>query len=238
MTTLFISDLHLNPEQPDTIRLFLEFLDHQASQAETLYILGDLFEAWLGDDLILPEYIPVIEALRELTSKGIPVKVMHGNRDFMMGMEFERITGCELLNEPSVIELNDQRVLLLHGDTLCIDDVPYQQLRKQLRNPAWISEFLAKSAEERTAIARNLREKSKEATSEKEADIMDVNAQAVEQSMQEHQVDLLIHGHTHRPAIHVLKINNQPARRIVLGDWHGHGSVLVAEDGKLELTKV
>ena len=190
MATLFISDLHLNPEQPDTIRLFLDFLKHQASQAETVYILGDLFEAWLGDDLVLPEYTPIIEALHALTHNGVPVKVMHGNRDFMMGHEFERMTGCELLQEPTLIELDGQRVLLLHGDTLCIDDVPYQQLREQLRSPHWISEFLAKSVEERIAFAKHLRDKSKEATSEKQADIMDVNAQAVEQVMNEHHVQL------------------------------------------------
>ncbi len=235
MTTLFISDLHLTQEQPETIRLFLEFLNNQANQAETLYILGDLFEAWLGDDIILPEYTPVIEALRKLSNKGIAVKIMHGNRDFLMGNSFEEITGAELIPDPTVIELDGQQILLLHGDTLCIDDTPYQQLREQLRHPTWISEFLGKSAEERISFAKHLREKSKEATSKKEAYIMDVNAQAVEQVMKEHQVQLLIHGHTHRPAIHELQINNQSAQRIVLGDWHEHGSVLVADKGQFDL---
>lgn len=238
VSILFISDLHLTGERPATNRLFLDFLESQASDAKALYILGDLFEVWLGDDLILPEYQPVIGALKRLTDSGVTVYVMHGNRDFLVGTEFEKLTGTKLVDDPAVIDLHGYPTLLMHGDTLCTDDLSYQQFRQMVRNPAWIADILGKSPEERIAIARDLREKSQEATSEKAETIMDVNPQTVEETFRNQKVEWLIHGHTHRPAIHELTIDGLPVRRMVLGDWDETGSVLVCTEEGCRLETV
>ncbi len=226
MATLFIADLHLSAERPETIRLFLDFLENEARGAEALYILGDLFEAWLGDDLIPPEYTPVLNTLRALNEGGTAVFVMHGNRDFLLGKEFERITGCRLIDDPLLIDLHGTPTLLMHGDLLCTDDLPYQTMRQQLRNPAWIETFLAKPAEERIAFARGLRERSRQETGEKTEIIMDVNPQAVADILEEHQVTRLIHGHTHRPATHHHELPAGSATRYVLPEWNEHGGTL------------
>lgn len=226
MTTLFISDLHLTEERPKIIALFRTFLREEAAQADALYILGDLFEAWLGDDAVLPSMQPVLGELSTLTKKGVPVFVMVGNRDFLLGEQFEKTTGCKLLPDPSVINLCGLDTLLMHGDTLCTDDVDYQAFRKQVRNHAWQSAVLAKSIDERIAMAREARAESKARTQEKSEDIMDVNADAVSEAFRKHNISRLIHGHTHRPAIHQLTVDNKPVTRIVLGDWYDHSSVL------------
>ena len=226
MTTLFISDLHLTGERPAIIGLFLDFLQQEALQADALYILGDLFEAWIGDDYVEPALIPVIEALAALTGAGVPVFVMVGNRDFLMGHSFERQSGCRLLPDPSVIDLYGTPTLLMHGDTLCTDDVDYQQLRRRLRNPQWQQQFLSLPVEQRLAFAQQARAESRQATRVKSEIIMDVNADAVATAFAEHQVNRLIHGHTHRPNTHHLFIDGQQLTRIVLGDWYEHGSVL------------
>lgn len=226
MATLFISDLHLSGERPETIRLFLDFLAGEARQAEALYILGDLFEAWLGDDVILPEYQPVLDALRRLSDSGIAIQVMHGNRDFLLGERFAALTGCRLVDDPQVIDLYGTPTLLMHGDLLCSDDHAYQALRVQLRDPQWIADFLSKSPQERVAFAQQLRERSRKETGEKNETIMDVNPDTVEQYLHQYQVTRLIHGHTHRPASHTHMLQGTSATRYVLPDWHEFGGML------------
>lgn len=225
MAIFFISDLHLSRERPDITEIFLRLLRGTARQAEALYILGDLFEAWLGDDMVLPEYQQALTELKNL-SLSVPVYVMYGNRDFLMREKFEVMSGCQLLDEEEVIDLYGTPTLLMHGDTLCTDDIAYQDFRKMVRDPAWQEDLLSKSPEERLALAKKLRDISKEETSGKEQGIMDVNQVTVEQAMQRHQVRQLIHGHTHRPAIHDFDLNGQPAKRIVLADWYQTGSLL------------
>lgn len=232
MATFFISDLHLSGERPGIIRLFLDFLQQQATQSEGLYILGDLFEFWIGDDAVPVEMEPVVRALAELKNKGVPVFIMRGNRDFLLASGFTKISGCTLLDDPTVINLYGAPTLLMHGDTLCTDDTDYQQFRQQVRDPAWQSEFLSRSVDERIAIAKQARQESKTRTKEKPEEIMDVNAQAVEETFCQFHVSQMIHGHTHRPAIHKLIINNKTVKRIVLGDWYTQESILrVDADG-------
>lgn len=228
MTTLFISDLHLSKEQPEILRLFLSFLEGPAANADALYILGDLFEAWLGDDLVLPEYQPALDSLRQLTARGVPVYIMHGNRDFLLGQQFAATTGCALIDDPTVIDLYGTPTLLMHGDLLCSDDVAYQQLRKQLRDKKWIGQFLSLPAQERVAFAQKLRQQSKEETSYKDDAMMDANSATVDEYMNQYGVTRLIHGHTHRPAVHEL---GDGKKRYVLGDWHGDHAMVVACDG-------
>ena len=228
MHTLFISDLHLSAERPAIGALFLDFLRAHARHAEALYILGDLFEYWIGDDVAAQaEYRPLIDGLRALTDSGVPVYVLHGNRDFLLGHGFEQQTGCRLLPDPTVISLYGENTLIMHGDTLCTDDVAYLKFRVMVRNPDWVKMFLGKTITERDAIVRDYREISKAATAVKKPEIMDVNQGAVETVLQQHGVRHLIHGHTHRPAQHRFERDGVPARRTVLGDWYDQGSVLV-----------
>src|SRR3569623_2729537 len=224
-TTLFISDLHLSADRPALTALFLVFLRGRAPRAETLYILGDLFEVWLGDDAVHPAYHPVLSALRELAARR-PVYVMHGNRVFLLGNAFAQASGVRLLADPSVIDLNGERTLLRHGDVLCTDDVEYQQFRAHVRNPDTQRHFLGLAIEQRIAMAKQFRDASRERTSEKAEAIMDVNQDAVAAALRAYGVHQLIHGHTHRPAIHEFELDGHPARRIVLGDWYEQGSVL------------
>lgn len=236
MTTLFISDLHLTEERPEIITLFRTFLREEAAQADALYILGDLFEAWLGDDAVLPSMQVVLDELSTLSKNGVPTFVMVGNRDFLLGEQFEKMTGCKLLPDPSVINLYGTDTLLMHGDTLCTDDVEYQAFRKQVRNPAWQSAVLAKTIDERIAMAREARAESKARTQEKSEDIMDVNAETVNEAFREHGVIRLIHGHTHRPAIHQLRLGEKTVTRIVLGDWYDQSSVLRIDENNVALS--
>ena len=230
MTTLFISDLHLSQDRPEITTLFIDFLDNIATQASSLYILGDLFEVWLGDDMILPDYHAPITAIKKLSETGTSVYVMYGNRDFLMKQVFEEMSGTTIIHEPHIIELAGIPTLLLHGDTLCTDDVEYQKFRAMVRNPQWQDEMLAKSPQERLAMAKRFREISKIETAQKANDIMDVNQVAVERVMTENKVTQLIHGHTHRPAEHVFTLNGQPAKRIVLADWYNSGSYLTCDE--------
>jgi len=226
MTTLFVSDLHLDSERPAGIRQFLNFVEQEAADATALYILGDLFEAWIGDDDTDPGNGPVIEALANLKLRGVPCFFMHGNRDFLVGKRFAAATGCRLLEEHEVVELEGTRVLLTHGDLLCTDDKPYMGLRATVRDPAWQRDFLAKPLEERRKIADELRDRSQEATAEKPPEIMDVNQETVAFTMREHGVRVLLHGHTHRPGIHHFELDGVAATRIVLGAWYEQGSVV------------
>jgi len=234
MKILFISDLHLSQDRPGINTLFLRFLHEIAPQADALYILGDLFEVWLGDDLVPAEYAKAIAGLKSLTSK-CPVYVMYGNRDFLMREEFEKMSGATILHEPQLIMLGQQATLLLHGDTLCTDDVAYQDFRRMVRDRKWQDAMLAKPAQERLALAREYRAMSQAEMAKKEQAIMDVNQLTVLGIMREHQVRHLIHGHTHRPGVHQFDLDGQPAQRIVLGDWYQHGSYLLCDGNDCRL---
>ncbi|MBI3771405.1 MAG: UDP-2,3-diacylglucosamine diphosphatase [Gammaproteobacteria bacterium] len=235
MTILFIADIHLGEEHPGISERFIRFIDDQARHAEALYILGDLFEAWVGDDVITADQQPAISALRELTKSGVPVYVMHGNRDFLLGADFEAATGCQLLSDPTVIDLYGQRTLLMHGDTLCTDDHEYQAFRSQVRDPAWQLQFLNLSAEQRLATARHYRQESQRLSHAKQMEIMDVTPAAVTAVMQHHGVPRLIHGHTHRPALHEIMLDGSRAQRIVLGDWYQQDSWLECNPASWQL---
>jgi len=223
---LFISDLHLAPERPDIIQLFIDFLNNQTAQAESLYILGDLVEYWLGDDDNALGLSQAFDAMKKRADNGLKIYLMHGNRDFLMGEKLAARCGCTLIHEPYIAHFDDTPVLLLHGDVLCTDDVRYQELRLMLRNPAWQADFLSKSLAEREQMALALRKQSQEETQLKSSDIMDVNADAVNEAFTQNKVSLMIHGHTHRPAVHPLHVDKKPVQRIVLGDWYSQGSVL------------
>ena len=226
MTTLFISDLHLEAGRPEIGVQFLDFLSGEARDADTLYILGDLFEVWLGDDDPNPYYAGMKAAIRELVDSGIPVFFMHGNRDFMIGDEFATETGVTILQDPELIDLHGEKVLLSHGDALCTDDVEYQRFRAMTRNPEWQAMMLAKTIQERIAHALEARQGSVEHGKSLDDEITDVNQSAVEALIRKHGVDILLHGHTHRPAIHEVRLGDRTATRIVLGDWFEQGSVV------------
>jgi UDP-2,3-diacylglucosamine hydrolase len=226
MTSLFISDLHLESGRPEIGEQFLSFLAGEARTAEVLYILGDLFEAWLGDDDPNPYYSAMKVEIRALVDSGVPVFFMHGNRDFIIGEEFARETGVSILNDPTVVELYGENVLLCHGDSLCTDDEQYQQIRAMTRNPEWQAMMLAKTIEERIAFAIQARKESMARGESLDDEIMDVNQDAVEAALNEHGVDTMLHGHTHRPAVHEVNLRDRAARRIVLGDWFEQGSVV------------
>ncbi|MBX7272632.1 MULTISPECIES: UDP-2,3-diacylglucosamine diphosphatase [Stutzerimonas stutzeri subgroup] len=216
---LLISDLHLEEERPDITRAFLHFLTTRACQAEALYILGDFFEVWIGDDAITPFQQSIADALRALSERGTRIYLMHGNRDFMLGKGFCRAAGCTLLGDPSVVELGGQRVLLMHGDSLCTRDEGYMRLRRLLRNPLSLFILRHLPLSTRRKLARKLRNESRAQTRIKASDIIDVTPELIPRVLAEHGVRTLIHGHTHRPATHELEVDGRPARRIVLGDW-------------------
>ncbi|MEL7451099.1 MAG: UDP-2,3-diacylglucosamine diphosphatase [Pseudomonadota bacterium] len=226
MTTLFISDLHLQASRPDITAQFVEFLGTRARDAEALYILGDLFEAWIGDDDPDAHNRQVIAALRACVDQGTPGYFMRGNRDFLVGERFAEETGFTLLEDPTVITVNGQRVLVMHGDTLCTDDVEYQAFRRMVREPAWQAQMLALPVEQRRQLAAQARDASSAASQQKAADIMDVNHDAVTGAIAEAGVDILLHGHTHRPAVHAVDVDGRACTRIVLGDWYEHGSMV------------
>ena len=226
MTTLFISDLHLDESRPHILELFLRFLAEEARGADALYILGDLFESWIGDDDDTALTARVAHALRALRDGRVTIHFMHGNRDFLLGADYAARAGLTLLADPTVIELYGERVLLMHGDTLCTDDVDYQKFRTLVRDPTWQRQFRAKSLQERRAFAAQARGESRKQTAMKQAEIMDVNQGAVASAMRAHGVRKLIHGHTHRPATHHFDLDGHSAERIVLGDWYEQSSVL------------
>ena len=226
MTALFISDLHLTAGDAETTRRFVEFMAGPARAARDLYILGDLFEAWIGDDDDDPRLAPIVAALRELTDAGVSCALMHGNRDFLLGPRFCAATGARLLGDYERIVLFGQPVLLTHGDLLCTDDTRYMALRSELRSPNWQRDFLARPLDERRQIASDLRQLSATEIAAKDEYIMDVNQAAVERTMRDHDVTLLMHGHTHRPAVHRFELGGRPAARIVLGAWYHDPSIV------------
>lgn len=219
MLQLFISDLHLDDERPATTRAFLNFLQQEARDADQLYILGDFFESWIGDDDSSPLIDTVTAALRELSSAGTELFIMQGNRDFLLGEVFCQAVGAKLLPDPSVINLAGEPTLLMHGDSLCTADKEYIAFRQLARSEAWQREVLAKPLEERRALARQLRMASFEANSNKADDIMDVTPEEVCAQMAAAGCLRLIHGHTHRPARHQVTVNGKSGERWVLGDW-------------------
>ncbi len=235
MSLRFISDLHLDEKRPEICRAFFHYLDNLPADTEALYILGDFFEVWIGDDDDSLFHHSICAKLKDKTSSGLPIFFMHGNRDFLVGKYFELRTGCILIPDPLVIEYQQQTYLLMHGDTLCTEDTAYASFRAYIRNPATQAELLKKTLQERRVIAQQLRETSQTESSNKSADIMDVTQSEVTRVMQNNHVQTLIHGHTHRPAIHTVLIDNKPAERIVLGDWHTQAWELVLEQHSREL---
>ena len=230
---LFISDIHLSPQQPELSTLFQAFLKQHSDPEFKIYILGDLFDIWLGDDFSTQFYQDDIEAIKTCAEQGSQLYLMHGNRDFLMGDELCKSTGLTLISDPYTIIINGTNIVLCHGDQLCTDDVSYQQFRATIQNENWINDFLAKTPQERLAIAEHFRNESKRLSQEKTADITDVNQQAVCDFMQQHETTSLIHGHTHRPQQHTFELNNKQATRWVLGDWHAdHAKYLVLSDAQ------
>jgi len=231
MATLFISDLHLCSSRPQINRCFFDFLEHEARGAAALYILGDLFEYWAGDDdLDDPFNAAVAAALARLTASGVPVHLMHGNRDFVIGAAFARASGVSLLTDPALISLYGQPVLLTHGDMLCTLDREYQAFRREARSEAWIRTMLQKPLAERKAAIEALRRQSEQEKRSKPAQIMDVAPAEVEASLRRHGYPRLIHGHTHRPARHVHTIDGHDCERWVLADWYQAGSYLACDE--------
>ena len=227
MPALFISDLHLTEERPEANERFIDLLEGGAREADALYILGDFFEYWIGDDDLAAPFNAIMAGmLRGLIKEGVAVYVMHGNRDFLIGERFCAATGAQLLPDPTVHQIEGVRTLLAHGDTLCTDDVDYQNWRRIARSAEWQREFLGKTRAERRSMILGLREKSKAVIQAKPAEIMDVNDAAVARAMREHGVTRLVHGHTHRPGRHALTLDGRPAERWVLPDWYGRGGYL------------
>jgi UDP-2,3-diacylglucosamine hydrolase len=226
VSTLFISDLHIDAARPAINAQFLEFLRSQAQQAAALYILGDLFESWIGDDAPDSAQSAAIAGLREFTAGGVPCFVMHGNRDFLLSRRFCAASGAQLLPDPLIITLYGEAVLVMHGDALCTDDRAYQRLRATVRDADWQRRFLALSIESRRALAGAARAGSQAHTAAMEHAITDVNADSVAMALRAAGTSTLLHGHTHRPAIHALEVDGRPRTRIVLGDWYDQGSVL------------
>ena len=236
--TVFLSDVHLEFARPDITAQFLGYLDTLTDSTERLFIVGDLFEAWIGDDAPGPLGEQVIQQLSRLSDAGIKGYFTHGNRDFLIGELFSDRTGFALLGEEEVIDCYGTPVLLMHGDSLCIDDEDYQALRQVIRAPEWQKQILSKSVEERLALARQMRETSAIEMSQKSADIMDVNQIEVQHALSRHQVSVLLHGHTHRPQVHQFMHDNHRCERIVLGDWYEQGSVVRWSDGGFELQQL
>lgn len=232
---LLISDLHLEEERPDITRAFLDLLATRARSAQALYILGDFFEAWIGDDAMTPFQHSIAQALRKLADSGTRIFLMHGNRDFMIGRAFCREAGCTLLPDPSLVRMNGQPVLLMHGDSLCTQDQAYMRLRRWLRNPLSLFILRHLPLSTRHKLARKLRKESRMQTRQKAAEITDVTPGEIPRILRQYGVRTLIHGHTHRPASHELELDGRSARRIVLGDWDRQGWALqVDEQGFLQ----
>jgi UDP-2,3-diacylglucosamine hydrolase len=235
MTALVISDLHLDAARPEIAAQFGAFLAGEARQARALSILGDLFESWLGDDDPDPELERVVSALADVAGSGVALYVMHGNRDFLIGAGFARATGATLLTDPTIVTHAGCRLLMTHGDALCVDDVPYQKLRATVRDPALQRTVLRLPLRTRATVIGDAREGSKAHTSAQSMALMDVNGAAVEDAFRRAGVDVILHGHTHRPDVHDLVVDGRARRRIVLGDWYSTGSYVLIDRGAATL---
>ncbi|PHM40098.1 UDP-2,3 diacylglucosamine hydrolase [Xenorhabdus mauleonii] len=235
MSTLFIADLHLSQQEPAITAGFLRFLREDAIHAESLYILGDFFDYWIGDDDPNPLHAQIAQALYKLKQKGVSCYFIHGNRDFLLGSRFAKNSGLILLPQEKVLQLYGKRILILHGDTLCTDDISYQQYRKKVHTP-WIQRlFLLFPLFIRLKIAAKMRANSQYANRQKSESIMDVNQQTVIENFARHRVDWIIHGHTHRPAIHDIQLGDKTVHRGVLGAWHDKGSMFKVTENAIEL---
>ncbi|KAF1706718.1 UDP-2,3-diacylglucosamine diphosphatase [Pseudoxanthomonas sacheonensis] len=240
MTTLFISDLHLDSSRPAITELFGQFVRREGKSADALYVLGDLFEAWVGDDDPSEVGAYVASALREVADGGVPVYFIRGNRDFLVGQDYAAHAGFRILSDPAVVVLYGKPTLLLHGDLLCTDDVAYQAFRTQTRNPDWQAQFLSQPLQARLAFAAQARAASRAHQAKlreggndvRFETVTDVTPATVEATFARFGIDTMIHGHTHRPAVHTLRLGERECTRIVLGDWYEQGSVLrVDADG-------
>tara|TARA_Y100000766_G_C18834758_1_gene569839 strand:+ start:236 stop:1006 length:771 start_codon:yes stop_codon:yes gene_type:complete len=237
---LFISDLHIDCSRPDILAGLLQFLDENKKKCDALYILGDLFEMWIGDDAVSDLKLEVSNKLSEFSKCGPSVYIMHGNRDFLIGNDYAKRCAATILEDHHIVRVGNENLLLLHGDTLCTDDTEYQQFRAVVRNRNWQKDFLSKTVEERRNFAQKARDKSKSDTSLKSDSIMDVNQEEVLKLFKKYHVSKILHGHTHRPAIHELKLRSknlspQTAQRIVLGDWDKKGWFAELTDKNVEL---
>jgi UDP-2,3-diacylglucosamine hydrolase len=235
MYSLFISDLHLNESRPQTTRAFFHFLYTQAINAEALYILGDFFDAWIGDDDESELAQDIASGLKKLSEQGVAIYFMHGNRDFLVGNTYAKKAGMSLIDDGIVIDLYGTPTLLMHGDSLCTGDAEYQKFRAMVRSPQWQQQILTQPLAARRALAAQMREKSQSMNSLKAEDILDVTPDEVVNQMKIAGVTRMIHGHTHRPARHPLIIDGQPAERIVLGDWHDSGWCIKVDKTGIEL---
>lgn len=223
MVDYLISDLHLEASSPERCDAFFRFIEENAADANRLFILGDFFDAWIGDDEDDPFYLVILNTLKKWVDDGLYIAFTHGNRDFLIGMGFAEITGVELLREEQVVQFGDVPVLLLHGDSLCTDDVEYMQFRQQVRDPEWQQQVLQLPLDQRRVMAQQLRAQSQSMNAMKADDIMDVNQAQMVSAFKRHNVSHMIHGHTHRPAIHDVNVEGTPATRYVLGDWQDKG---------------
>jgi len=226
-SSLFVSDLHLSEERPEANERFIGFVEDTASKAAALYVLGDLFEYWIGDDDLGEPFNAVMAGFfARLVRAGVPVFLMHGNRDFLMGERFCLATGAQLLADPAVVDVGGVQTLLMHGDTLCTDDLEYQGWRRTARSAEWQREFLSQPLETRRRTVGALRDKSREVIQAKPAEIMDVSDEAVRDAFRRHRVTRLVHGHTHRAGHHELEVDGRRCERWVLPDWYGRGGYL------------
>ena len=233
---LFASDIHLSAHRPAAVAAFVEFLAGPVRRADRLYLLGDVFDLWLGDDDDRAPHPEIEAALADAVSAGVPVDLMRGNHDFLLGDAFAERTGCRLIDEPHVIDATDERTVLLHGDTLCTRDVEYQAFRRYARDPANQRAFLARPMEERVLEAAKVRATSNSRTRLKPEDIMDVTGDEVVRVLSECGATRMIHGHTHRPAVHEIDLATGRAVRVVLGDWYDRGTVLAWDEAGCRLT--
>jgi UDP-2,3-diacylglucosamine hydrolase len=238
MITAFISDLHISEPRPEIGQLFIDFLGDQALKYNALYILGDLFEYWLGDDDTSPYLNKIRSALRKYTNTGIPTYFIHGNRDFLIGEKFANETGTKILSDPTIIKIYNEDILISHGDLFCTDDISYQATRELTRDSKWQKIMLNKTLEERKAFAFEARLKSKNHMKDLANEITDVNQSEIANTFKKFNLKTMIHGHTHRPAIHNTKINNIDHKRIVLGDWYDQGSCLEWDESGPNLIKL
>ena len=233
MTIAFISDLHLEPIENTRLKTFYNLLSEANGQFNSLYIIGDLFEYWIGDDDKHPVNKDIIQNIKKATDSGLNIFLIHGNRDFLLGSRFEEMTGIQIIDDMTIIEDEFCKIMVSHGDVFCTDDIEYQNLKKTLRSKEWIESFLSKSVEERIDYANQLRSQSAESSSNKAENIMDVNIDYVDEVISKNNLDLLIHGHTHRPAIHKL---DSGASRAVLGSWENNeGWIIEYKQGNIDL---